>query len=65
MSDYWFYIVIGGEKMENYSHWTIDELCNKLQGNRSQVTQLQDEITAIVDVLEKRMVKVKEVMYND
>jgi hypothetical protein len=51
--------------MESYSHWTIDELCTKLQMNRTQVSQLQVEIIAIVDVLEGRWKKVKEVMYNE
>ena len=49
--------------METYSHRTIDELATKLQMNRSQATQLQDEINAIVDVLEGRMKQIKEVMY--
>jgi hypothetical protein len=51
--------------MEPYSHWTMDELATKLQGNRSQVFQLQVEIAAIVEVLEGRLKQMKEVMYND
>ena len=51
--------------MESYSHWTMDELCTKLQMNRTQMSQLQVEITAIVDVLEGRMKQMKEVMYKD
>jgi|APGre2960657404_1045060.scaffolds.fasta_scaffold00954_5 hypothetical protein len=51
--------------MESYSHWTMDELCTKLQMNRTQMSELQGEITAIVEVLEGRLKKVKEVMYKD
>lgn len=68
MSDTGFYIVdmpIGGENMESYSHWTIDELATKLQNNRVLITQLQDENIKIVEVLEGRWKQVKEVMYND
>jgi hypothetical protein len=51
--------------MESYSHWTIDELATKLQLNRTQAFQLEVENTAIVDVLEGRMKKIKEVMYSE
>ena len=51
--------------LTNYKEWTTDELLKQLQSNRVVVFNMNNDSTAIVEILEPRMKEMKEVMYND